>query len=122
MFHCQPYCQECGYEGPNFMWLPHFGMSMGVLAQDVTSLELRVIWVPDDRSLYRAQGASEMEHCQAWEDYVTAVAACELRPGERQVPLAEFVKLAEGLDDGGRTELPCPRCRALLWRRDTGIS
>jgi hypothetical protein len=124
MFHGQPYCGACGYEGPDFMWTWHHWYGFGALAQHRESLELRVIDVPDHEVFYRRAGRTDEEVEREREAYVTSVVNGQLRPGERHVPPAEFARLGAEEENGKQpaTELPCPRCRSLLLWRDTGIS
>lgn len=122
MFHGQPYCRRCGYEGPDFMWMPHFGRGVGVLVQDLASRGLRVVWVPDEGADRRRDGLTEGEREEAWEAYVDAFVTCELRPGERPVPVGDFVELSGEGATREETALPCPRCPAALLWRHTGIS
>jgi hypothetical protein len=122
VFHGQPYCGVCGYEGPDFMWMWHHWWGLGVLAQDRETFDLRVIEVPDDEVFYHRDGRTQSEVARESEAYITAVVAQQLRPTERRVAPSEFVDLST--EDGGpsATELPCPKCRALLLWRHTGIS
>jgi hypothetical protein len=122
MFHGQPYCKVCGYEGPDFMWMWHHGMGFGVLVQDRETLALRVVEIPDHEVFYRRGGRLENEVNQASEAHVASVVAQELRPTERRVPLAEFIEFVAQRAESGQTELPCPQCRSLLYWRHTGIS
>lgn len=92
MFWGQPYCKGCGYLGPNFMWSWHHWWGVGVLAQDRNSLGLRVIDVPDPGSFTATHYATEDELAQACEQYVASYVTEQLRPGERRVPLEEFIR------------------------------
>ena len=53
VFWTRPTCPACGYEGPQFMYLPHGSWSFHVLAQDRESLALRVIVVPNGQEALR---------------------------------------------------------------------
>ena len=83
MFHGQPYCGTCDYEGPDFMWTWHFDRGLGVLVQNRESLELRVVQVPDDEVFYRGARQADKKADQAVTAYVDAVVAGQLPPGER---------------------------------------
>jgi hypothetical protein len=122
MFHGQPYCERCGYEGPNFMWMWHHMWGFRALVQDQASLELRTVEVPDDEVFYRREGLPKEERERERDAYVAAVIAGQLRPGERHVPSAEFARFAAEGEERPATDLPCPRCRSLLLWRHTGIS
>jgi len=125
MFHGQPYCDACGYEGPDFMWTWHHFMGYRVLVQNQASLELRTIKVPDDEVFYNRAGRSEADRARKRVAYVAAVIASGLRPGERHVPPEEFAPANPFESEDAaphRTALVCPACRShLLWRY-TGIS
>ena len=122
MFHGQPYCKECGYEGPDFMWMWHHFWGFRALVQDRASLELRTVDVPDNEAFYRREGRSEEERRRDRDAYVAAVIDSQLRPGERHVPPDKFARFAPEDEEQPATDLPCPRCRALLLWRHTGIS
>ena len=121
----EPYCRQCAYVGPDFLWLHHHGMALGVLVQDEASLALRVVWVPDNEVFYRPVGFPDLKRMEdygkACEEYCRSVVAAHLRPGERQVGRDEFARLGEG-DEQTPTALACPGCRSWLWWRNTGIS
>jgi hypothetical protein len=120
MFWGQPYCQSCGYTGPDFMWMWHIGRGLHVLLQDQESLALRVVEVPDDDAFWPADGQSQEARRQAADAYVESVLTGEQKPTERRVP-AEHIWRWE-FEDHGRTDLSCPGCRAMLCWRGTGIS
>jgi hypothetical protein len=103
------------------MWMWHVGRSYRALVQDRSSLELRTVKIADNDVFYRREGLSNAEQQRQQNEYLTAVVSSQLRPGERYVPPGEFARFAE---DAGQveTDLPCPRCRALLLWRETGIS
>jgi hypothetical protein len=122
MFHGQPYCANCGYEGPDFLWMWHHVWGFQALVQDQASLELRTVEVPDHAVFYRREGLPEAERQRARDAYVAAVIAGQLRPGERHVAPAEFGRFAPEGGEQPATDLPCPRCRTLLRWRHTGIS
>ncbi len=123
MFHGQPYCGACGYEGPDFMWTWHHNWGFGALVQDGESLELRVVQVPDHAVFCRRDGRTNAEAEQEIAAYVASVVAEQLRPGERHVPREEFSPFAgENGKERPATDLPCPRCRSWLLWRETGIS
>jgi hypothetical protein len=122
MFHGQPHCDSCGYEGPDFMWMPHHNWGFGALIQDRQSFELRVVEVPDNEVFYPREGRTTAETDYEKAEYVESVLASQLRPGERHVPLQEFARFATAGEEESSTDLPCPRCRALLRWRHTGIS
>lgn len=122
MFHGQPYCETCGYEGPDFMWMWHHYGGFDALLQDRDSLELRVIKMPDNEAFYRREGQSKAETEREKVAYVESIVSGQLRPGERHVPPGEFVRFAPEGGEQAPTDLPCPRCRPLLLWRHTGIS
>lgn len=122
MFHGQPYCDACGYEGPDFMWMFHHGWGFRALVQDRETLELRTVEVPDNEVFHRRGDESEGERHFEQELYVAAVIARQLRAGERHVPPEEFAPFTSEGEERRATELPCPRCRATLLWQDTGIS
>ena len=122
MFHGQPYCERCEYEGPNFMWMPHGRWGYGALVQDLTTLELRVVMVHDNEVFHRGRGRDTPEQEKACEQYIDGVIGGQLRPGERRVFNGEFVSAALAGDPKTATLLPCPRCKELLFWRLTGIS
>jgi hypothetical protein len=122
MFHGQPYCKECGYEAPDFMWMWHHVWGFRALVQDRASLELRTVEVPDNEVFYRREGRSEEERQRERDAYIAAVIDDQLRPGERHVPSDEFARFASEGGEPTATDLPCPRCGALLLWRHTGIS
>jgi hypothetical protein len=122
MFHGQPYCEECGYEGPDFMWMWHHVWGFRALVQDQASLELRTVEVPDNDVFYRREGRSEVERERESNAYVAGVITSQLRPGERHVPSSEFVRFGPEGERQPATDLPCPRCRSRLFWRHTGVS
>lgn len=122
MFHGQPYCGKCDYEGPDFMWMWHHMWGFRALVQDQATLELRTVEVPDNEVFYRREGQPEVEREREREEYVAAVIGSQLQAGERHVPHAEFALFAPEGGEQPPTDLPCPRCRTLLLWRHTGIS
>jgi hypothetical protein len=122
MFHGQPYCEKCGYEGPDFMWMWHHMWGFRALVQDRASLQLRTVEVPDNEVFYRRAGQPEAERECERDAYMAAMIAGQLRPGERHVPPAEFARFAPEGEEQPATDLPCPRCGSLLLWRPTGIS
>src|SRR5262249_5787154 len=122
MFHGQPYCETCGYEGPDFMWMWHHCWGFDALLQDRESLELRVIKVPDKEGFYRRGGRTKAEAEREKTAYVESVVARHLLPGERHVPPAEFARFAPEGGEQQPTDLACPNRRTLLLWRHTGIS
>ena len=122
MWHGQPYCEKCGYEGPDFMWSWHHCWGCCALLQDRESLELRVIKVPDNQVFYPRKGRTETEAECERTAYLESVVAGQLRAGERRVPPSEFARFASAGGEQLPTDLPCPRCRTLLRWRPTGIS
>ena len=120
MFSGQPYCESCGYEGPNFTWMWHHSWGFEALVQHRESLALRVVPVPDDPVFDYREGRNPGEKTR--EDYVTSVVRSQLRPGERHVLPAEFARFAGDGEEQRATDLPSPRCGALLLWRHTGIS
>jgi hypothetical protein len=121
MFHGQPYCDKCGYEGPDFMWMWHHMWGFQALLQDLSTLELRTVEVPDNEVFYGREGRSEGDRERERNEYVSGVISSQLRSGERHVPPSEFARFTER-DEQVVTDLPCPRCRALMFWRFTGIS
>jgi hypothetical protein len=119
MFHGQPFCKACGYQGPDFMWMYHQRMGMGVLIQNRDSLALRVCWVDDQPA--HSPNKTEDEAGAAWENHARETASRDLAATERIVPVTEFARFDQG-DSPGTTDLPCPECRAMLRWRHTGIS
>jgi len=120
MFHGQLYCKTCGFEGPDFMWMWHFGMGLGVLLQDRDTLALRVVWIPDDEPFCRAERQTQGDRARTSAAYVDSVVAREIRPTERRV-LEDEIRRWE-FEDHGRTAVRCPGCREMLSWRGTGIS
>ena len=103
------------------MWMWHHNMGYGVLLQDVQSLTLRVLPIPDDERFYRQGNESEEVVNKRSEELVSQFVAQSLQPRERRVPLSEFVHF-EDWDERRPTLLPCPQCRTILSWRNTGIS
>lgn len=120
MFWTKPSCPACGYEGPDFMFLPHFGMSFSVLVQDRESLALRVVEIPDE-ALKNLGVLPEGEANQVWLQRVSELADPPLQATERVVPAREFMDAAVQ-SQPTPAEIPCPGCRAPLHWLGTGIS
>lgn len=116
MFHGQPYCGACDYEGPDFRWMWHHNWGYQALVQHETTKNLRTVEVPDAEVFYQKGADAEREA------YTTAVIAGKLLSGERHVPREEFVRFDPDSQGQCVTALPCPQCGELLLWRHTGIS
>jgi hypothetical protein len=82
----QLFCQKCGYEGSDFMWMWHHYMSFDVLLQDVQSLALRVLTIPDHETFYRHGTESEEVVKRRSEELVNELVTKEIKPTERAGP------------------------------------
>lgn len=122
MFWTRPTCPACGYEGPQFMYLPHGSWSFDVLVQDQQSLALRVVVVPNGREAQRVlDGVPKSDEDRVWAGRVAEIADTPLAPTERVVPISEFMEAAVQAQPT-TAELPCPGCRSPLHWQATGIS
>lgn len=113
----QPSCPACGYQGPDFMYLPPGDQPCAVLVQDQRSLSLRVITCPNVRD---ADPLPEAEAIRAWAQRVAVFADPPLAPTERVVSIAEYMAAAIHTEPTG-AELPCPSCRSHLYWHCTGL-
>lgn len=116
MLHGMPYCKACGYEGPNFMWMPHHGTSHFALVQHRDTLRLRLVEIPEFNP---PRNLPPDEQNAQYTAHVWSAVEQHLTPQERHVCPTEFAWRPDG---DKITDLPCPRCRQLLHWRHTGIS
>ncbi len=123
MFHGQPVCRACGYEGPDHMWMTHGG-GYGVLVQNRDTLGLRVAFVTSPGADVREslRPLPEVEGEAAWARHLARVADPPLGSSERVVLHSEVYDLAFRGDADAPTRLPCPQCGLCLTWRYTGIS
>ncbi|MEX0728009.1 MAG: hypothetical protein WD065_17170 [Planctomycetaceae bacterium] len=120
MFWGQPFCESCGFRGPEFMWLHHHYMDYDALVQDLHTLEFRLIRIPDDDVFYKRAERTDDERKALIEDYVETILSREMRPTEKYIAGEEILKWWREPD--GLTELQCPQCRQRLKWDTTGIS
>lgn len=122
MFWTQPTCPACGYEGPQFMYLPHGNWEFHALIQDRQTLALRTVAIPNGcESLRFLDDLPEVERDRAWARRVTEIADPPLSLHERVVPIGEFMDAAVQRKPTA-AELPCPKCRSPLYWQHCGIS
>jgi hypothetical protein len=110
------HCTKCRYRTDDFLVMPHWGWTHGVLFQDTDSMALRVFQIPDDDAPDLAQFPTEDDETRAFVAFTARAIARERRTNERHVELNEF------FCGDGATSLPCPQCRQLLNWVTTGIS
>ncbi len=116
MFHGQPYCKSCGYDGPNFMWSYHHFMGLSVLLCDKTTNALRTIHI-DDRVEFGDDTKTEEELEHVFEQFISDAVAEHATENEERVDVARFA-----LNGDNPTSLKCPQCSEMLFWRSTGIS
>ncbi len=116
MFHGQPYCKACGYDGPNFMWSYHRLMGLSVLLRDKSSNALRTIHI-DDRVEFGDHTKTEDELEQVFEQCINEAVTEQATKNEERVDVVKFA-----LNEDNPTSLKCPECSEMLYWRSTGIS
>ena len=123
MFHGQPVCRACGYEGPDHMWMTHGG-GYGVLVQNRDTLGLRVALVTSPGAAVREslRLLPEAEAEALWAGHLARVADPPLGSAERVVLDSEVYGVALRGEPDAPTRLPCPQCGVPLTWRYTGIS
>jgi hypothetical protein len=120
MFWGEPYCDSCGYVGPDFMWTWHHGIGIGVLVQHATSRELRVIDIADSSEFYGQDGQTDEERSASSRSYIDTIVEKEIRHGEEQIDASRIWKWE--FESHGKSDILCPKCSQLLLWRGTGIS
>src|SRR5262245_19296754 len=122
MFWTQPSCPKCDYRGPDFMYMPHFERTFGVLVQNIVTLELRVVFFPDGEAAQSViDGVPKAEVNEIWAAYVASIADPPLEKSERVVPVEEFFDAAISSELTAGT-IPCPKCQHPLNWQMTGIT
>ena len=117
LFHGQPYCQACDYEGPSFMWSYHHHAGLWILLQDTETKELRTVNIPDRDGL-RDTSLSDDELDALFEQDINTTFQAIATSSEI---LIDVSKIALAPNDEPIV-LECPQCNAKMYWRHTGIS
>lgn len=120
MFWGEPFCENCGYKGPNLMWMWHHGIGLHVLVQNETSHELRVVEIDDSPEFYRLEKQTDEDRKKRSTAYVDSVLYENITDSEQKIDQSRIA--CWEFDAHGETDVQCPRCSRFLKWRGTGIS